>query len=247
MRISILADVHANLPALEAVVRDLEARDVEGIWHLGDVIGYGAEPFACVQMLSDMDSVLITGNHEEAALDLAKANGFNPAAHEAITWTRNNLSDGALSLLAELPLGVSPAPGVYLFHGLPGRPGDYLRTSEIAEKVFMDLNDDDPRMKLAFFGHTHRKSVFTQLPGTPVTIIDPESEFILAQGRKYLINPGSVGQPRNGDPRAHYLIYDTRNSSIEFHLVEYDVKKAQSRILEAGLPPALAARLSQGI
>ncbi len=247
MRISILADVHSNLPALEAVVRDLETRDVDSVWHLGDAIGYGAEPFACIQMLTDIDSLIITGNHEEAALDLARAGGFNPSAKEAIKWTRNNLSDEALSFLSELPLDASPALGVYLFHGLPGRPGDYLRTTGIAEKVFMDLNDDDPRMKLAFFGHTHRRSVFTQLPGTPVTIIDPESELILAQGRKYLINPGSVGQPRNGDPRAHYLIYDTKNSSIEFYLVEYDVKKAQSRILEAGLPPSLAARLSQGI
>ncbi len=247
MRIAILADVHSNLPALEAVVRDFETRDVDGVWSLGDCIGYGAEPFACMQMLTDLDSIIITGNHEEAALDLAKANGFNPTAEEAITWTRNNLSDEALSFIAELPMGTSPALGVYLFHGLPGRPESYLRTIEIAEKVFMDLNDDDPRVKLAFFGHTHRRSVFTQLPGTPVTTIDPELEVILAQGRKYLINPGSVGQPRNGDPRAHYLIYDTKNSSIEFYLVEYDVKKAQSRILEAGLPPALAARLSQGI
>ena len=113
--------------------------------------------------------------------------------------------------------------------------------------VFDHLNDRDPRIKAAFFGHTHRPMVFTQLTGRPVRMFEPVEELILAPGRRYLVNPGSVGQPRNGDPRAQYIIYDTDTDRISFKKVPYDIDSAQERILQAGLSPSLAARLTQGI
>ncbi|MDF1535759.1 MAG: metallophosphoesterase family protein [bacterium] len=247
MRVAVLADVHANLPALEAVVEDIRKQGADTLWHLGDAVGYGAEPFACLQLLADLDTVLIAGNHEQAACNLAEANGFNSAAADAIRWTRDILTHDARKGLCELPLNAMPAPGVFLFHGLPGSAAGYLRTVETAELVFDHLADRDPRIRAAFFGHTHRPAIFTHLAGRPVHTIEPDEELITAPGRRYMVNPGSVGQPRNSDPRAQYLIYDMDGGRVSFRRVSYDIAAAQERILEAQLPPALAARLSQGI
>jgi predicted phosphodiesterase len=247
MRVAVLADVHANLPALESVVADMEAQGTDTIWHLGDAVGYGAEPFACLQLLADLNAVLIAGNHEQAACDLAEANGFNAAASHAIRWTRDTLTHSSRQDLCKLPINTTPVPGVFLFHGLPGNTAGYLRTAETAELVFDHLADRDPRIRVAFFGHTHRPIVFTHLTGRPVRTIEPRAELITAPGRRYLVNPGSVGQPRNRDPRSQYAIYDVDAGLVTFRKVSYDISAAQERILQAQLPPALAARLSQGI
>lgn len=247
MRIAILADAHSNLPALEAVIEDSRDRGVEATWHLGDAIGYGAEPSGCLQMLADLDALLIYGNHEDAVLNPCIANRFNPAAEAAITWTRDNLSVESLDFISSLPVDAVPMPGVHLFHGLPGKPSAYLRTMVAAEAVFHELAAADPRMKLAFFGHTHRRAAYTTLSGVATKALGTDGDIILARGRKYLFNPGSVGQPRNGDPRAQYLIYDRTKGSVEFLQTEYDVRRAQSRIIASGLPHSLAARLAQGM
>jgi predicted phosphodiesterase len=247
MRVAVLADVHANLPALEAVVEDLRAEGAGGIWHLGDAVGYGADPFTCLQLLADLDAVIIAGNHELAACDLAEAQGFNPAALDAIRWTHDALNPGIRQKICDLPVNNSPVSGVFLFHGLPGNAAGYLRTSETAQLVFDHLEDRDPRIRFAFFGHTHRPMVFTHLTGRPVRMFNPGPDLITAPGRKYIINPGSVGQPRNGDPRAHYLLFDTEDGHITFKRIKYDITAAQERILAAELPPSLAARLSQGL
>jgi predicted phosphodiesterase len=247
MRVAVLADVHANLPALEAVQKDLYEEGIQAIWTLGDAVGYGAEPFACLQMLFDLDAVLIAGNHEQAACNLAEANGFNSTAAHAIRWTRDALTPDTRNGLCELPVNISPHPGVFLFHGLPGNTTGYLRTEETAQMVFDHLTDRDPRIRIAFFGHTHRPMIFTYLTGRPVRMFEPGEELILAPGRRYLVNPGSVGQPRNGDSRAQYLIFDTEEGLISFKKIPYNIDAAQERILQAGLSPSLAARLTQGI
>lgn len=247
MKVAVLADVHANLPALEAVQRDFSKEGIQHVWNLGDAVGYGAEPFACLQMLADLDALLIIGNHEQAACDLAEANGFNSAAAHAIRWTRDALTPDTRMDLCELPANAAPWPGVFLFHGLPGNTTGYLRTEETAQMVFDHLNDRDPRIRVAFFGHTHRSMIFTYLTGRPVRMFKPGKELILAPGRRYLINPGSVGQPRNGDPSAQYIIFDTEEGRISFRKIPYDIDAAQERILQAGLSPSLAARLTQGI
>lgn len=247
MKVAILADVHANLPALEAVHRDFSEQGIQPVWNLGDAVGYGAEPFACLQMLADLDALLIAGNHEQAACDLAEANGFNSAAAHAIRWTRDTLTPDTRQDLCELPVNNAPHPGVFLFHGLPGNAAGYLRTGETAQMVFDHLTDRDPRIRVAFFGHTHRPMIFTYLTGRPVRRFKPGEELILAPGRRYLVNPGSVGQPRNKDPSAQYIIFDTDEDRISFRKIPYDIDAAQERILQAGLSPSLAARLTQGI
>lgn len=247
MRVAILADIHANLPALESVYKDFTEEGAEAIWCLGDTVGYGAEPFACLQMLTDLDAVIIAGNHEQAACDLAEANGFNATAAQAIRWTRNMLSSDTRKSLCELHINHSPEAGVFLFHGLPGNTAGYLRTEETAKNVFDHLTDRDPRIRVAFFGHTHRPMIFTHLAGRPVSMFVPGEELLLASGRRYLVNPGSVGQPRNGDPDAQYLLFDTEEGHIFFRKVPYNIDAAQERILKAGLSPSLATRLTQGI
>jgi len=247
MKVAVLADIHANLPALEAVQDRFSTEGVEAIWCLGDTVGYGAEPFACLQMMADLGAVLIAGNHEQAACNLAEANGFNSTAAHAIRWTRDTLTPETRQSLCELPVNMSPHPGVFLFHGLPGNTTGYLRTEETGQMVFDHLTDRDPRIRLAFFGHTHRPMIFTHLTGRPVRMFVPGEDLLMASGRRYLVNPGSVGQPRNGDPSAHYLIFDTEEERISFKKVPYDIDAAQERILQAGLSPSLAARLTQGI
>ena len=247
MRIAVLADVHANLPALEAVVRDLQDLGCDHLWHLGDAVGYGAEPYACIQILADLGAEMIAGNHELAIVDPEMAAGFNPAAREAVDWTRQALSAEIIRLLAELPRALQPEAGIHLFHGLPNNVNGYIRTSETAEQVLSYFTDRYPLMRLAFFGHTHRSAVFTQLTGRPLRTFEPDREILISSGRRYLINPGSVGQPRNNDPRTQYLVFDPDQGRIRFRKIEYDVQAAQARILEAHLPPPLAARLSQGL
>lgn len=247
MRVAVLADVHANLPALEAVIRDMRSEGADGLWHLGDAVGYGADPFTCLQLLADLDAVLIAGNHEQASSDLAEAQGFNPSALKAARWTHDALEASLRKKLCELPINKTPLPGVFLFHGLPGNSNGYLRTPEMARLVFDHLEDRDPRIRISFFGHTHRPIVFTSLPGRPVRMFEPGQDLITSPGRRYLVNPGSVGQPRNGDSRAQYLLFDPKAGHLLFKRVEYDVPTAQERILAAGLPPSLAARLSQGL
>ncbi len=247
MKIAVLADVHGNLPALEAVVKDFKSQGADQVWHLGDAVGYGAGPFSCLQLMADLETVMIMGNHELATLDPAKAAGFNHLAIEAINWTRNGLSSDSLAYLRSLPSHSSPLPEVFLFHGLPGNLTGYLRTEETAKMVLSYIARRDHRIRYAFFGHTHRAMVFTQLEGRPIRMFEPDDDLTLAPGRRYLLNPGSVGQPRNGDPRAQYLIYDQEEGQIRFRRVDYDIQKAQSLIIEADLPPSLAARLSQGM
>jgi predicted phosphodiesterase len=247
MKIAVLADVHANLPALEAVADDLARQGADMVWHLGDAVGYGSDPFACLQMLADLDALMIIGNHEEAACDLNEALGFNPTAAEAIRWTHESLSPADRENLSSLPVNAKTDSGVFLFHGLPGNTSGYIRTTEIAQQVFEELGSRDPRIRISFFGHTHKPMVFTWLDGRPVRRIEPDEEIILAAGRRYLVNPGSVGQPRNGDPRSQYILFDEDEGVITFRRVNYDIRAAQEGILDAGLPAALAARLSRGM
>jgi predicted phosphodiesterase len=256
--IAVIADVHGNLPALAAVAEELARERVSAVWHLGDAVGYGAEPYACLQLLADLGALCIAGNHERALLDPALARGYNRGAAEALEWTGRQLSPEVKTALGGLPLSARPLPGVLLFHGLPGNPGAYLRTAAEAEAVFTHLAATDPRIRLGFFGHTHRRAVFSRLGAGPVATSVPWApagaapgsaggELLLAPGRSYLINPGSVGQPRDGDPRASFLVLDRDGGRARFCAVEYDVARAQSLILEAGFSPQLAARLGSGI
>ena len=251
--IAIVSDIHGNLLALQACLRDSEGRGATRIWCLGDVVGYGARPLECLRMLRERDALIIRGNHEQAVLD--GAFGFNPLAAAAIHWTRAQLAqDGngseALAFLGKLPERIDTETAV-LVHGSPAQPIDeYLFREDAIDRLPRGV-DFSPKLarsfnridRPCFVGHTH-------VPG----VIDGDMRWVApgnnggvydTGGRKCLINVGSVGQPRDGDVRAAYALWDGR--AVTFRRVEYDVRGTADQIRAVPeLPDLLAQRLLEG-
>jgi diadenosine tetraphosphatase ApaH/serine/threonine PP2A family protein phosphatase len=245
VRVAAITDIHANLPALEAVLAASEASGVEEIWCLGDVVGYGVQPDACAELVRERCQVCLTGNHDIAVLGGLDIASFSEAAAVAVEWTRANVSEATLDFLRELePAGERAEIG--LFHASPRDPvWEYVLSSEQAD-AGMDLN---PR-PLGLIGHSHVALFFCR----PAAGEDGETRgaeagdgtrLELGQG-EWLINPGSVGQPRDGDPRAAWLELDTEARTAVFHRVPYEIERAAKPIAEAGLPSRLANRLYTG-
>jgi diadenosine tetraphosphatase ApaH/serine/threonine PP2A family protein phosphatase len=245
VRIAAITDVHANLPALESVLEAIDAAEVEEIWCLGDVLGYGVEPDACADLVRERCDVCLAGNHDMAVLGALDIASFSEAAAEAVGWTRGNVAERTLEFLRELePQG--ERAGIALFHASPRDPvWEYVLSSEQAD-AGMDANPN----RIALIGHSHVALFFTRPEG------DGEGETRGAQasdgalldlGRGgWLVNPGSVGQPRDGDPRAAWLELDTEAETACFHRVPYEIERAAAPIAAAGLPGRLADRLYAG-
>jgi len=242
MRVAVISDVHSNLHALEAVRRDIELERPDEVWNLGDSVGYGPRPSECCATLRGWASLSLVGNHDLAAIGRLSLNGFSPVAAAAAAWTREHLvlSSGAYLMDLE-PTGSSA--GCELYHGSPREPvwAYVLRAAGAADAFSLS---SEP---LVLVGHSHyalaaslmaKKVGFDLAPGG--TTID------LSEGR-WLLNPGSVGQPRDGDPRSAYLLLDLDAGRAEFRRVEYEVERTQSEIREAGLPEQLASRLARGL
>ena len=246
MRVAAITDIHANLPALEAVLASIEKSAVEEIWCLGDVVGYGADPDACTELAGERCDACLVGNHDLAVLGELDIAAFSEAAAEAVEWTRERIGEKALEFLR----GLGPTlerDGVGLFHASPRDPvWEYVLSIEQADAC-MDVQPD----RLALIGHTHVSLFFARLPedggqrDTRGGQAEDGLELDLAEGR-WLLNPGSAGQPRDGDPRAAWLELDTKNLTARFHRVEYDVDRAAASIVDAGLPKRLADRLYIG-
>lgn len=245
MRIAVLSDIHSNLEALDAVLARARAEDAERVYVLGDSVGYGADPAAVLERLSSLeDATLIAGNHDLAAVGRFDARWFNSVAAEAIVWTGEQLSGEARALLDELPSrtdGTDPL----LVHGSVVDPvAEYVTNERIAGASFAAEAFD-----LCFFGHTHLPMMFTKrhdggVRGEQLADATPVS---LADGvARVMVNPGSVGQPRDGDPRASFLIWDTTAGSVTVLRVPYEIETAQAKIRDAGLPGVLADRLALG-
>ncbi len=239
MRYLVLSDVHANLAALEAVLADAGA--VDGIWCLGDLVGYGPDPNECVERLRPLVEMCVAGNHDWACIGKLDISDFNADAQRACCWTQRALSPASCAYLEMLPQIL--IQGDYtLAHGSPRYP--------IWEYLFHSL---DARENLAYFqtpycfvGHTHMPLMFRLDDDTVETIVPtPDGEYSISAGR-WIINPGAVGQPRDGDERASYLVLDTAELTVTFHRVAYSIEETQQRMTEAGLPPRLVARLSYG-
>lgn len=238
--IAVFGDVHANLEALEAVLADCRAAGVTDFLCTGDVVGYGACPRECLKLVRDLGCPVVKGNHDHyvaAHLDLSD---FHPNAAAVVEWTRQQLDDAELACLADLPFSVVRA-GVGLVHGTMDAPE---RFGYVFDHLQAEANFLRQTVPLTFHGHTHCPMIYEkQLAG--VYRIDPQ-DFHLPSGRKYFVNVGSVGQPRDGDPRASYLLYDPAARMLRFRRIAYDIKSAQERILKAGLPQRLAQRLEVG-
>jgi predicted phosphodiesterase len=244
MRALVLSDLHANLEALQAVLADARPRGWDKVWVLGDLIGYGADPEEVVGRVRALDpAVIVRGNHDRTVSGVSDAADFNAAARRAVEWTRTALAPESLAYLRALPPGpLSAAPGIWAAHGAPADEDEYLLDEEAAQPQFAA-----GEFSLCFIGHSHIACSFSLAGGAVERRMPPPADGLrLWPGERHLFNPGSVGQPRDRDPRAAYAILDTAAGRIEHYRVVYDVESAARKILAAGLPPALARRLRTG-
>jgi diadenosine tetraphosphatase ApaH/serine/threonine PP2A family protein phosphatase len=245
VRVAVITDIHANLPALEAALAAGEAAGVEETWCLGDVLGYGVEPDACTELVRERCQVCLVGNHDIAVLGGLDIASFSEAAAMAVEWTRANVAASTLEFLRELePQG--ERSGLGLFHASPRDPvWEYVLSGEQAE-AGMDVSPQ----RIGLIGHSHVALFFNR----PAAVEEGElrgaeagegTRLDLGEG-EWLVNPGSVGQPRDGDPRAAWLELDTEAMTATFHRVPYEIDRAAKPIAEAGLPSRLANRLYVG-
>ncbi|MCX7667487.1 MAG: metallophosphoesterase family protein [Atribacterota bacterium] len=239
MKIAILSDIHGNFDALEKVSLCIEA---EKIMVLGDTVGYGAQPEECVQWVITKKAQMVMGNHEACLLGVLPLSWFNPQAREAVLWTRERLSTFSLSFLQSLPLTCFQG-SVFWVHGSLREPvEEYVTSAFLARTLFEQFS-----FWVCFFGHTHVAEGYVYQNGRVEWISFVEGgEIILSPEKRYLINCGSVGQPRDGNPAASFGIYDLEKQRVEIWRLEYNVGKAVQRILQAGLPEGLAYRLWEG-
>jgi predicted phosphodiesterase len=240
MRIAVLSDIHGNLPALEAVLAALKPYDA--IWELGDIVGYGPQPDEVVALLAAEGATGVRGNHDSAAIGLLDTDAFNDDARTAVEWTAERISPTTRDWLAALPVRVKNEPFT-LVHGSPRDPTwEYVYSAGVA-KANMPLFVTS----YCLVGHTHVPLVFRQR-GSKVEGVSVKAGTSLALGAERLvINPGSVGQPRDGDPRASALLIDTEAGTLEWHRVAYPIGAVQELMEQAGLPRRLAARLQFGL
>jgi predicted phosphodiesterase len=247
MRVAVVSDVHSNLAALEAVLADLGS--VDALWHLGDIVGYGPRPQAVVGRLREAGAIGVRGNHDDAAAGGESIEFFNPDGYRAIQWTRAQIDERTRLFLASLPETTVPDGSDFtLAHGSPSDPiWEYLDSPAAAGRNLSAF-----QTRYCLVGHTHVPRVFREArepPGSsPVELVRFGRERGLRlDERRLIINPGSVGQPRDGDPSASYMLIDVDAGLVTWHRVEYDVAATQAAILAAGLPPDLARRLSFGM
>lgn len=240
MRVAVLSDIHSNIVALDAVLS--HAGDVDAIWHLGDVVGYGPEPDAVVARLSEREATGVRGNHDAAAVGGPEIDWFNPEARAAAEWTRDALAPETRAWLTALPER-RIVDDVLLVHGSPRDP---LR-EYVTDRNAAGENIDAQETQHALHGHTHVPAAWLATPEGVALIRASETEGVDLGTRRTLVNPGSVGQPRDGDPRAAYLVLDREVGRVTWHRVEYDIERVQTAMRAAGLPDRLAARLTFGL
>jgi predicted phosphodiesterase len=246
MRILIVSDLHSNAEALRAVMNRVRRKKFDQVICLGDFVGYGAQPNQVLDTMRTIraSKLYIRGNHDRVAAGIEDGLGFNQAAKHAALWTRDHLSAPNRRFLQDLPLGPLLRDGYLICHGSPHDEDEYVFNDYHAAQIFA-MHDEAP---LIFYGHTHLPVVFSVDEHRRVrgTAVRGEAIVRLRPGIRYLINPGSVGQPRDRNPQAAFAMYDSAKQSIQFFRVTYDLEKTQTAILKAGLPRILADRLSHG-
>lgn len=246
MRFLILSDIHANVTALQAALASVEGRWDRAIC-LGDIVGYGPDPNEAIDLVRTLEPVLIRGNHDKAACGQTDASDFNPVARTAAEWTTRQLRPDNLDFLRALPMGPARADGLTLVHGAVVDEDEYI----FAPAQALDSLLESPT-PVTFFGHTHFQGGFSYR-NSQLEVIQlkprPGANFAALQideGTRYLLNPGSIGQPRDGDPRAGFAIADLDHQVTEFWRVPYDFAAVQERMKVAGLPEPLILRLAFG-
>ncbi len=252
MKFAVVADIHANLTAFEAVLRDIDDRGgVDELWCLGDIVGYGPDPHQCISRVREICSCCVAGNHDWAAAGKVDLSNFNAEAAAAARWTRLQLTSTEIEYLAELPL-VQERDAFTLVHGSPRYPlWDYILSASEAAANFPCFNTP-----YGLVGHSHVPFLFEMEKVTSSTEDENGEKVVLhklvdgcileIRGKRVIINPGSAGQPRDGDPRASYGIYDGQNCTFSLHRVPYNIPAVQGRMASAGLSPSLIERLAFG-
>lgn len=248
MRILVLSDLHANATALSAALEATRGRWDRAVC-LGDIVGYGPDPNEVANTIREMGARTIRGNHDKAVADLMATDDFNPVAKAAVEWTRSQLTADNLSWLVALPPGPLETDGIVLVHGAFQDEDEYVFTPAQALEGLLDSTS-----ALTFFGHTHQQGGFayeSSQNNLEVLHIRPRATESFAPlrietQRRYLLNPGSIGQPRDGDPRAGFAIADLEHQIVEFWRVPYDISLVQTRMRAARLPDPLVRRLTAG-
>lgn len=244
MKLAIISDIHANLPALEAVLADIRSENPHRIVCLGDIVGYGASPNECCELVREAKVIAVRGNHDLVAVQEGGERWFTPEARECILWTREVLDERNHSMFQHLP-DVRQVERVTLCHGSLVDPDEYVYSWRQALSSFSRLPTH-----VGFLGHTHCASWFYHESDPPRGDGEMKSDggtLKVNLDGHYLVNPGGVGQPRDSNPRAAYALYDDQVEEIEFRRVEYDVEAAAMAIVDAGLPRGMAARLFHGL
>lgn len=240
MKYAIISDIHANLEALEVVLSEIDNHSVDQILCLGDVVGYNANPNECADIIRTRNIPTICGNHDAVAAGLEEPWGFNPIALAAALWTREHLSEENLEWLRGLP-DTLVFEDFLIAHGSPTDRDCYMFTWEDVLPHLQFL--EESKLSHCFFGHTHNPGIYS---ADGMYTIDEDSKFTLGHEKRYFINPGSVGQPRDGVKEASFAFYDSDSREYELVRVAYPVEETAKRIEAAGLPPFLAERLFQG-
>ena len=242
MRTLIVSDIHANLEALDAVLAHADGQGgFDRIWCLGDMVGYGPEPSACLRRLREFDLVAVAGNHDYAAVGLIDASDFNGAALAAIRWTAEQLDSDDERFLAELPTVIEQPPFTLVHGSLRDPIVEYLLHPSQAVATLELL-----KTAYCLVGHSHYPFICRENSGAPLFLPAPEGQRAPLDSERCIVNPGSVGQPRDRDPRASYAVFDGDRSAVEHYRVEYDIPTTQSRMRRAGLPGYLIDRLEYG-
>mgnify|MGYP001034234852 FL=1 len=246
MRYLIFTDIHGNLEAFQAVLKAVQKKKIDHYIFLGDLVGYGASPNEVIQRILTLKPLsIIRGNHDKAVSGLDSVQTFNPIAASAIFWTKKTISRKHLDFLVRLKQSPEVVHGtITICHGAPFDEDYYIFGEFDAAEAFSYI-----QTPVCFFGHTHFPFVYYDKDGNvESTFLEGNAnEIKLEKGVRYLVNPGSVGQPRDRNPRAAFAVYDSETRVIRFHRVEYDIDAAKRKIIEEKLPPALAERLSLGI
>jgi len=247
VRYLVLSDLHANIDALDAVLASASDAAYDQVLVLGDLVGYGAEPNLVVERVRGLNPVaIVRGNHDRVAAGLASSKGFNPTAQRSADWTREAVTPGTLDYLVSLPKGpVAVEDFIEICHGSPADEDTYIfDEADVAEALAAALKP------LCLFGHTHLPAAAALDQRCRVEVLfhgaRDDRRLTLEDDRRYLVNPGSVGQPRDGDPRAAYAVLDSESRELVVRRVEYPVERARDRILAAGLPKPLGNRLLIG-
>ncbi len=241
MKIAVISDIHGNLEALTAVLRDIEDHQVEETHCLGDVIGYGCDPRACLRLVEENCDIKLIGNHEYMLMGRSSTEQCNPSAQESFKWTQQELTDYDMALIEKYEMQQSRGDILFI-HASTFKPEEwhYIVSREQAGRAFNHLDQS-----ACFFGHSHLPTIFLEMPDE-LPRAKVGHDFLMDPDQRYLINVGSVGQPRDNDPRASYVVADTDTGDIYFNRVEYDIKTTQEKMARARLPKMLIERLSVG-